>query len=851
MHDTNIKLYTASFDYNNYTVVFINNDFIEFEILDKDFSLLYSDRQTININKEDEYELKFNIEVYKKDPLYIYGSNNNYAILNNCQNNEKEVTCLISKEKLEEILVENNEQFKIGAMNYKIGVIQFEHILNITVNYENVQKQDIYLEIKDIVGGITEMGVPVGLVTNVTEIPNFISAKFEDIKYFKKISGRPLILFYNYSNETEYNLKSNYTKEVIINNIHYKYNFRIQPSSFESKISVKDQGTSILLTYPQELIYSYEEETSKIMYIMNDPDSAEQIRITDHPSPSNLICTELNKMKLCDVPKSHFRERYSGYYNTSRSNHERQNSIYYDSSPIKVTIPLEINIIRYYLNIPIGNKGIIYFRTDYNDAERNVFNDSDIEENTKFQTSISCGNKNYSNISCHLWKNSESIIHIFCKLNENLGNESNYINIDEAKFIYDKEKIYIKQIKNFEFTFIQLEKQIPFLYSKKQIINLEEGKNTYYLKFNAVNYQNEILTIYIEDITEIILDNCSIKKNELQCQINKSIFDEYYLPEFNIRIYYPYSGGPSIPTGMIEKISVNYNYTSPKINLNCTIGKLFENFVDKNNFFAYEVKTNVGDISNFVSQPFGVSFNYVNEKDGSIEETCVFKKTNENPLYLLCKSWQGNISISLKKFKNEGDGELIDLHQKYNFYIQPKLNNDTITIGENGDSLSFTIPKILDFSTNDTISIDLALSYSNYTKGIRLNPNANRDLECEDLISIKRCFVPKSHFSSNQSGYYNIYHLNYMNKYIKFYECSPIKIIFPNVDNRSSKPKNLVGIIVGSVVGGLALIAAIVIIIIFVKKRKNKSSEINKSGTNILPNSNQIELVEGDKFGNE
>ena len=124
---------------------------------------------------------------------------------------------------------------------------------------------------------------------------------------------------------------------------------------------------------------------------------------------------------------------------------------------------------------------------------------------------------------------------------------------------------------------------------------------------------------------------------------------------------------------------------------------------------------------------------------------------------------------------------------------------------------------------------------------------------------ILRCIVPKSHFENKQNGYYNTYHLNHKNKYIQFYEFSPIKVILTNDDGKSdggsetSKPKNLVGIIVGSVAGGLALIAVIVIIIIFVKKRKSNSNEIStgKSGKNILPNSAQVELVEGDNFGNE
>ena len=191
----------------------------------QDISFLYSERQTINIFANTSlYEIKFfNVEdEFKNELLYIYGSNNNYAMLDNCQKsifNPEEVICTISKEKIEEILSINNEQFKVGAITEGFGIYQFLHILNITINYENVQKENIYLEIKEIMGGTTETDVPIGFVTNATYIPNFISAKFEDIKFFKKTVKMPLMLFYSYSSEGDYNFKFNNTKEMVKNDI--------------------------------------------------------------------------------------------------------------------------------------------------------------------------------------------------------------------------------------------------------------------------------------------------------------------------------------------------------------------------------------------------------------------------------------------------------------------------------------------------------------------------------------------------------------------------------------------------------------------------------------------------------
>ena len=659
-----IKISKKPFEHNNKNIwiIFPENSF-QVKKLDFIIPFLYSDKQEINIDDKTElYELKFKFEAYNKDPLYIYGSNNNYANLDNCHHDTKEITCKIPKEKLEEILVYKNEQFKIGAMNENLGVISFDNILDITIKYENVQKQDIYLEIKEIIGAKTEIGVPVGLVTNVTNIPNFISAKFEDMKYFKKVSPRPLILFYNYTFEIDYYMKSNYTKEVVINNIHYKYNFRIQPSKFEGRIRIRYKVGYILLSYPQELIYNNsEDKTYKIMIIMDDSN----LRFTDlcliqyirqyiyHRSPY-LSCEIKNKMKVCSVSKSYFDKRQSGNYYISYNDYL---NMYYDSPPIIVSLPLEINILDKYKHDPIyiGNEGKLYLKTYYNDSDPNVFDDVNIEENTKFNLSFSCGDKKYKDISCHLWKNLENVVFIFCQLKESLINNDRYINTEETKFIYNKLEIPIRQ-KN-DISFVQIDKSIPFLSSKTQTINLEEGINTYYLKFNVENYQNEKI-IFRKSYSEVqlFLDKCSVENKELACPFNKSELGGHhfeYNSDMEFYIYYPYinyTGEPVIPIPTVDLIFIKYNL--PKIDLKITISKLLDKYIDELNIITYEVETNVTNISNLVSEILNLNFEYA---DGPKRHECFFKKTNENPLYLLCYSRDrcNNVSVYLSEIKEE------------------------------------------------------------------------------------------------------------------------------------------------------------------------------------------------------
>ena len=108
----------TSFDHNNYIIIIEQDQALQYNQYNEVIPFLYSDKQIINMNNYTTfYELKFKYDVFKDDLLYIYDSHNNYAILDNCKSTESEVSCNISKESIEEILISKNEQFKIGAIN--------------------------------------------------------------------------------------------------------------------------------------------------------------------------------------------------------------------------------------------------------------------------------------------------------------------------------------------------------------------------------------------------------------------------------------------------------------------------------------------------------------------------------------------------------------------------------------------------------------------------------------------------------------------------------------------------------------------------------------------------------------
>ena len=234
------RMEKVSLIYKEYIINVYFETYLHFNKTNYEIPFLYSDRQIIDIKDGIEsYDLKFNIEKYNNESLYLYGEVDNFLILDKCQKNDNELNCEISKEKLEEILIKNNEQFKVGAINNNIGLVKFIGVLNITINYKIIKKEDIFIGITGPLTNEIESGVPFGFQTNITNLPNIYSEIFDKC-YFKKFNDNPLLFLCKLNEEPEEPFKfGNLTNELILDNIHYKYNFRIQPFEEIYEINIK------------------------------------------------------------------------------------------------------------------------------------------------------------------------------------------------------------------------------------------------------------------------------------------------------------------------------------------------------------------------------------------------------------------------------------------------------------------------------------------------------------------------------------------------------------------------------------------------------------------------------------
>ena len=126
-----IILNETTLNYGDYKIIISQESYIQVQKHFYNIPFLYYDKQIINIDNNDSYELKFKFESYNNDILYICGQSNNYAILDNCKIGTNELNCNISKNKLEEILTFSGEQFIIGTMNDYVGLFPFDFVFHI------------------------------------------------------------------------------------------------------------------------------------------------------------------------------------------------------------------------------------------------------------------------------------------------------------------------------------------------------------------------------------------------------------------------------------------------------------------------------------------------------------------------------------------------------------------------------------------------------------------------------------------------------------------------------------------------------------------------------------------------
>ena len=376
----------------------------------------------------------------------------------------------------------------------------------------------------------------------------------------------------------------------------------------------------------------------------------------------------------------------------------------------------QVQIVQYIfdnVNKEVGKKGGAIFHAgiadyleDIIETERKVlFNKKIVDENINKTFEIGCGP----------WISSE--FYIICEFNETIpkGNYTFQFNSFEDKFNYTKYEIQLQSFE--EFIIQKLDSDIVDIYSGPQIINVTDDKDDYELKYNIISYNQEQLFIIFLNFEPL---SCKRKNDELICPIKKTFLECYggNIGSHDLfsenQLFYYNKDGKGEDLKLISEYKINYNVQ--KIDVYVNITKLLTKDIDRINYIAYE--TNVTNLP-------PVLVPIVNLFEGeNIIKYCYLRKTENSPLLLLCET-NSDGEFSIKEIKNEI--KLTNSHHKYNFIIAPVINNEIVTVQKTLNVYSYILgiyPTIFDFSSKDTIQIDLLMDEPNSLSEIYFNEGA-------------------------------------------------------------------------------------------------------------------------------
>ena len=475
---------------------------------------------------------------------------------------------------------------------------------------------------------------------------------------------------------------------------------------------------------------------------------------------------------------------------------------------VKINTPLNLTISSWIKEI--GKNGTAIFKA----VDKKISSDTKRTANLK-KTIVGPNGKNYT-VSCGPWKN-ENDFYFFCDFTASNPKGVYSFNFSD-KFNYSGYEIYLTYSKLINIT--KLETFKTDLYSDPQIINVNDNNETYELKFKIRTYNQEKL--YLSKLYNEPLD-CKRINNELNCTIKKTTLECYSYKSFltslkSIPIIYINEKGSEESLLLTAHITVNFDVQ--KIDKYVKIKKLLTNYVEINNYIAYE--TNVNDIPSIMGSNFKLLF--IGEKD--INLTCILKKGDVGPLLVLCKAVNEEV-LSLKEIKSTIT--LSDINIKYNFIIQPVNNKEKVNIIKQNKTypvIESIYPNILNFTENDTFEIDIYIVNAKQIDRITFN---EEDLECINLNNIKRCNISKEHFKEKKNGYYYIkyYNLNFNKKTASYYT-NPINIILTKESNTESNSKSkskdkLIKLIISLLLSTIILTIITLLLIALVFKRKKNS----------------------------
>jgi len=326
----------------NVTINFDIDSFV-LEKIEGKLPFLYSNTQIINLEgNEPKVYLEFKMSSYNDEKLYVYHGYT-FAPIENCIKGNKILNCEISREKLDIIANKENE-FAVCFLNEFLGLEYFDYVNHIKINYPDIEKETIHFNFVKIVNPDVETNYFVNFETSIVNLPILKTSFFTlqlsqdkktDCLFIKHEKSKPLYL------SCSAGFTGNFTIEGIqgfeAKNIHHKYNFIADRQDFKGTISsTEPYNSAILIMYPETLDFT--KKDSLVVYVQPQMNTfIKNIRL--NPDGEDLKCDNIGNYKKCTVPKSHFKDKKTGYYLFHHDNNIGGYTTNYETFGVNVILP--------------------------------------------------------------------------------------------------------------------------------------------------------------------------------------------------------------------------------------------------------------------------------------------------------------------------------------------------------------------------------------------------------------------------------------------------------------------------------------------------------------------------------
>ena len=301
---------------------------------------LYSTSQEKIITDQKKIELEFKYDSYDEQPLFLVYNEMTVFNLENCQVGESKILkCEITKENLD-IFANKENSFKLSFFKNEIGFNYLPFVRPINIIYPETKKEDIYFKIVKVVNNDIEDGSFVTFETNVTKLDKIKTLPFElnlpqnwqtNCVFIKHDKSSPLYLSCQYQDKTNRDLEEieGFNKT----DLHHKYNFIL--GTQQLGVSIKSTGTEnsgIGYVYPDTLDF-----TKKDAFELAIDSNIKNVRL--YKEGEDLECKGGELYKICNVTKSYFKNKKSGYYIFYHKINENLIVSNYESFGINVILP--------------------------------------------------------------------------------------------------------------------------------------------------------------------------------------------------------------------------------------------------------------------------------------------------------------------------------------------------------------------------------------------------------------------------------------------------------------------------------------------------------------------------------